>query len=133
MKKRNKVIIAIVILFLVITAFFGVRFLLSVREYQNAVANTTFIHMDASGIPDGAYVGEFDASLIYAKVEVFVENETIADIKILEHRNGRGASAERIVEDIVAQQKLDVDAITGATNSCTVIKKAVDNALSSAN
>ena len=132
MKTRTKVIIAIVATSIVIAVFFGVRFIVSVRDYQNAVANTTFIHMDASNIPDGVYVGDYDVSLIYAKVEVFVENEAISDIKILEHRNGRGANAERIIADIVAQQKLDVDAITGATNSSIVIKKAVDNALSNA-
>jgi uncharacterized protein with FMN-binding domain len=33
------------------------------------------------------------------------------------------------VDQIVSEQKIDVDAISGATNSSKVIKKAVENAL----
>ena len=132
MKPRKKVILAIVALFLVIAAVIVVRFLPSYLEYQNAVAHMTLSHTDASNIPDGVYVGECDVSLIYAKVEVHVENNAITDIRILEHRNGRGASAEKIAGEMVAQQRLDVDAVAGATNSSIVIKKAVDNALSGA-
>jgi len=132
MKSRTKVIVAAVALFIGASAFFGIRFLLSVQKYQAAVANTVLDHMDAQGLPDGAYVGEYDVGFVYAKVEVTVESGAIASIKLLEHRNDRGADAERIVEEIVAQQRLDVDAITGSTNSSTVIKKAVDNALFSA-
>ena len=130
MKTRTKVIISVAALILVVVGFFGVRLLQSLREYQDKVAQTEFIHGDASDIPDGTYVGEYDVSIIYAKVEVRVENGAIADVRILEHRNGRGADAERIAGDIVAEQRLDVDVITGATNSSVVIKKAVDNALS---
>ena len=50
-------------------------------------------------------------------------------IRILEHKNERGQAAETIVDQIVSEQKIDVDAISGATNSSKVIKKAVENAL----
>jgi uncharacterized protein with FMN-binding domain len=53
----------------------------------------------------------------------------IAGIAILEHRKDRGRPAEKVADDIVDQQIIDVDAISGATNSSTVIKKAVENAL----
>ena len=33
------------------------------------------------------------------------------------------------LEKIIEEQKIDVDAVSGATNSSTVIKKAVENAL----
>ena len=68
---------------------------------------------------------------IYAKVEVTVQNGEITNINILEHRNERGKTAEVIADSIVDEQKIDVDAISGATNSSTVIKKAVENALKS--
>lgn len=38
-------------------------------------------------------------------------------------------SAEKIIDKIVGEQKIDVDGISGATNSSNVIKKAVENAL----
>jgi uncharacterized protein with FMN-binding domain len=49
----------------------------------------------------------------------------------LEHRHERGKTAEVITDSIIDEQKIDVDAISGATNSSTVIKKAVENALKS--
>ena len=66
---------------------------------------------------------------VYAKVEVTVQNGVITNIDILEHKNGRGSSAEVVVDRIVEEQKIEVDAVSGATNSSTVIKKAVENAL----
>ena len=68
---------------------------------------------------------------IYAKVEVTVQNGEITNINILEHRHERGKTAEVIADSMVDEQKIDVDAISGATNSSTVIKKAVENALKS--
>ena len=68
-------------------------------------------------------------NFIYAKVEVTVEDGEIVSINILEHRHERGKAAEAITNKIVDEQKIDVDAISGATNSSTVYKKAVENAL----
>ena len=47
----------------------------------------------------------------------------------MEHRHERGKAAEKVIEKIIEEQKIDVDAVSGATNSSTVIKKAVENAL----
>jgi uncharacterized protein with FMN-binding domain len=102
----------------------------SVKSYQDRVDSISFENYDASGIANGRYIGEYDVSLIYAKVEVIVENEKITNIKLLEHENGRGKAAEKIGDKIIDEQKIDVDAVSGATNSSQVIKKAVDNALS---
>lgn len=67
--------------------------------------------------------------VIYAKVEVTVSDGKMTDIAILEHRQERGKAAEAVISDMLAEQKIDVDAVSGATNSSTVIKKAVENAL----
>lgn len=64
-------------------------------------------------------------------MEVTVQNGEITNINILEHRNERGIAADAITNKIVDEQKIDVDAISGATNSSTIIKKAVENALKS--
>ena len=61
--------------------------------------------------------------------EVTVQNGEITNINILEHRHERGKTAEAITTKIVDEQRIDVDTISGATNSSTVIKKAVANAL----
>ena len=58
-----------------------------------------------------------------------VRNGVITSIDILEHKNQRGKPAEVVTDRIIEEQKIDVDAISGATNSSTVIKKAVENAI----
>lgn len=46
------------------------------------------------------------------------------NIDILEHKNERGKPGEAVINEIVDEQKLDVDTISGATNSSKVIKKS---------
>lgn len=104
-------------------------YLQSVADYQRAVKVTAIGSVDFSVIPDGVYVGEYDVNFISAKVEVTVQKGKITDIAILEHKQERGKAAETVINDMIAQQKIDVDAVSGATNSSTVIKKAVENAL----
>ncbi|MDL2234384.1 FMN-binding protein [Ruminococcaceae bacterium OttesenSCG-928-L11] len=132
MKSRTKIIVAAIALVLVIAATFLINYLVSVQRYQDAITNMIYIHMDATDIPDGTYIGEYDVEYVYAKVQVTVENGLITNLEILEHRHERGAAAERIIDDILEQQIIDVDAISSATNSSQVIKKAVDIALSNA-
>jgi uncharacterized protein with FMN-binding domain len=128
-KKRT---VLFVIMFLLLVGFvLGILYLKSVADYRKAVRETTFEDINISDIPDGVYVGEYDVDFIYAKVEVTVQSGEITNINILEHRHERGKTAEVITDSIVDEQKIDVDAISGATNSSIVIKKAVENALKS--
>ena len=66
---------------------------------------------------------------IYAKVEVEIIEGKIVSLNLLEHRNERGKRAENIIDIVLSEQKIDVDAISGATNSSNVIKKAIENAI----
>ena len=43
---------------------------------------------------------------------------------------GKGSQAEKIVNEVVNKQSLDVDLVSGATISSKVIIKSVENALS---
>lgn len=132
MKKRTKIIIAFLALVALVAGGFFADYIISVNKYQDAIANMTYKNIDASNISDGTFVGDCDVNFIYAKVELTVQDGMITNITLLEHRHERGASAEGIERKIVAEQKVDVDAVSGATNSSKVIKKAVDNALSNA-
>ena len=126
---KKKVVLFAVMLLVLISLVWGIIYLKSVTDYKQVVKETTFEEINISDISDGVYIGEYDVNFIYAKVEVTVQNGEITNINILEHRHGRGKAAEAITNKIVDEQKIDVDAISGATNSSTVIKKAVENAL----
>ncbi len=129
MKSIHKKIITIALLLLTVAAISLAVYLKQVMDYKRAVNAISIEELDLSKIPDGIYYGEYDVGFIYAKVEVVLNDGKIAKITILEHKNDRGASAEVIVENIVAQQRLDVDAVSGATNSSAVLKRAVMDAL----
>ncbi|MDE7019093.1 MAG: FMN-binding protein [Lachnospiraceae bacterium] len=123
-----------ILLLLALLLFFSGLILLSVylkdvATYQKAVKDTVFSGVEIADVPDGTYIGEYDVNFIYAKVEVTVRDGAITNINILEHKNERGKSAEIVTDRIIKEQKIDVDAVSGATNSSTVIKKAVENAL----
>ena len=126
---RKRILFFTAILVFLVVMICTAAYLKSVADYQKAVKETTLRSIDISTVPDGVYIGEYDVDFVYAKVEVTVQDKAITKIEILEHKNGRGKSAESIVNKIIEKQNIDVDAVSGATNSSTVLKKAVENAL----
>lgn len=125
----KRIMMCIATFLILIVLLSAAVYLQSVADYQKAVRETAIGEADFSIIPDGVYVGEYDVNFICAKVEVTVQSGKMTDIAILEHKQERGKAAETVINDMIAQQKIDVDAVSGATNSSTVIKKAVENAL----
>jgi uncharacterized protein with FMN-binding domain len=101
----------------------------ALNDYRTAAASIEVDEVDLSQIQDGDYIGEYDIGYVYAKVRVSIASGKISNIEIFEHRTERGQAAERIITDMETQQKIKVDAVSGATNSSNVIKKAVYNAL----
>ena len=100
-----------------------------VADNKRSVSETSIEEICLSNIPNGSYIGECDVNFIYAKVEVTIQNGEITGIRILEHKNERGQAAEAVVARIVADQSIDFDYVSGATNSSSLLKKAVENAL----
>lgn len=122
----HKISSFVMLICLILHVFFGVT---SFQDYQAKMKALNIVGVDISTIKDGLYVGEYDVEYIYAKVAVTVESGKIKDINILEHRNERGKRGEDVIGRIVDQQSVEVDTVSGATNSSNVIKKAVENAL----
>ena len=129
MKISKKVIIIVIIAVLVVGAVVLAVYLKQVNNYQDKVQNMEFTDINIISIPDGKYIGESDVDLISAKVEVMVTNGKIVSIDLVSHKNGRGKPAEKILYEMIEKQTTNVDAISGATNSSIVIRKAVENAL----
>lgn len=119
--------IAALIICLLLFSHIGMYFY-SVINYQKNVSSIEITEIDVGKIPDGSYIGDCDVEYIYAKVNVTVKDGKITNIDLMEHRNEKGSAAEKIVDDVIKNQKIDVDTISGATNSSKVIKKAIENA-----
>ncbi|MDP4091729.1 MAG: FMN-binding protein [Bacillota bacterium] len=131
-KSIKRVVIGLIAVALVSGIIFGVNYYLQVREYKKLISDISISKVDLSSIPDGTYTGSYDAKMVAAKVQVVVSGHIITNIKILSHKNERGKKAEKIVDEIKSSQSLNVDIISGATNSSKVILQAVQNALASA-
>ncbi|MFT8315585.1 MAG: FMN-binding protein [Clostridium sp.] len=125
----KRVIITLASLGIVTGIFFGVRYLIYLQSYKNIIKNINIEKVDLSKVSNGTYLGSFDALEVGAEVKVTVDNHKITAIKIIHHKNERGKKAEVIPERVIAAQSLQVDTVSGATNSSKVILKAIDNAL----
>ena len=125
----KRIIAATVTAVSLILLIFLAVYLRNVSAYKQAVRETTVDEINISDVSDGIYIGEYDVNFIYAKVEVTVQNGKITNIELLEHKNERGKPAEAILGKMIDAQEINVDAISGVTNSSTVIKKATEIAL----
>lgn len=129
MSRRNKALLLGVVVLLAVVLAALLLFLKAALEYKGAVEALTVQEVDLAQVADGTYTGGCDVGLVSAQVEVTVEDGALVEVTLTEYRSLLGRGAEALPEAMVAQQRVDVDAVSGATESSTVIKKAVANAL----
>lgn len=125
MKKKILIILLCTILFVLIGAS------LYLKRLVNDVNSITVSNLNMANITDGIYVGKYSITPVYVEVEVTVTEHKITNIKIIEHENGLGGKVEKIVDDVISRQSLEVDAVSEATVSSKCIIKAIENALQS--
>ena len=113
-------VIAVAVAALCLSAFFKMK-------SQTDAFDTTPV--DISKVADGTYEGYSETMMVKAKVLVTVESGKITDIEILQHDCGKGHPAEAMIDDMIANNTVEVDAVSGATASSEVIKDAIRNAL----
>lgn len=95
------------------------------KEYEDIVIEDVALN----SAQDGVYSGEYNTTLVKATVKVNIKDNIIQDIEIVKHQCGTGKKAEAVVDRVVQNQSLKVDAISGATYSSKVILKAIEKAV----
>ena len=128
-KTRNKILFIILIVVLTAGLLAGGIYLKSIHDYKEKVKALTFTDIDLGTVADGKYDGRCETGVVNAEVLVTVKDHVITDIALTKHDNGKGKPAEVITDRMLQEQTTDVDAVSGATNSSKVIRKAVENAL----
>lgn len=98
-------------------------------KMKKDMKNLEYASVDMKKVRDGSYIGESETTLVKVKVQVTVKDHEIQKIEILRHDNGKGKPAEKIVDEMVAENNYEVDAVSSATMSSEVIKSAVSKAL----
>jgi len=119
--------IAVILIILVVIGFLG--FKLAANKIISDAKALSFEEIDSGQLKDGEYLGNYEIFPVKVSVKTWVQNGEITQIDLLEHFNGKGAPAEKIVDDIIEKQSLQVDAVSGATVSSVAIKKAVEDSL----
>ncbi len=120
-----------IILAIALAAAVGAGFIAfaSITRSLEDLAKSEIGSVDLSAAKDGVYEGRFDSAPIKVVLKVEVKDGRISDILILEHRNGKGKAGEGVAERIIAEQRVDVDAVGGATYSSKAIALAVKRAI----
>lgn len=96
----------------------------------NKIRHMPIENINLIKVSNGIYKGESKVGNYTYKVKVKVESHKIVDIKGLDNRKSPYVTyAEGVFPKIVKQQKIDVDAVTGATTTSKAFMKAVENAL----
>ncbi|MGB2630745.1 MAG: FMN-binding protein [Candidatus Omnitrophota bacterium] len=87
--------------------------------------------IDLSKIPDGVYKGKCRYyGMFTCEVEVRVRDHRITDIKVFEDRESEYVEqAKGVTKNVIKEQSLKVDTVTGATITSRAILKAIENAL----
>ncbi|MFA6008060.1 MAG: FMN-binding protein [Candidatus Shapirobacteria bacterium] len=127
MKKRRLGKILLIIVLLLAVTIVGAYLLMN--RNLGKLADATIVNVDMGKVTDGEYFGKYTVLLVNVKVKVIVKDHLIENVLLLRHDNGQGKTSERIVEDVIAQQRTNVDIIAGATYSSKVILKAIENAM----
>lgn len=126
MKKIVLIVGGLLFMFVVILGMVFVN----LSKNMNEIKSLEIEGIDPAQLEDGSYTGSYYyEDQIGATLTVIIENGEITDILFIEHLYGLGGKAETIIDDIIEEQSLEVDAVSGATTSSHIIKLAVQNAL----
>jgi len=119
----------IVLSVLLILGVVGTIIITAINDQMKQLANTDINSVDLTQIENGVYEGTYTVTPISVVLEVTINDHRITQIVILKHDNGQGKPAEVILSDVIRDQSLDVDVISGATYSSKAILLAIEDAL----
>lgn len=129
MVKSMKKLIRYSLIFIVVVGLVGFVAFKWIENNFNQLAKSEVEDVQLSSISDGEYNGVYQSFPIDVEVNVIVLDHKITKIDLIKHVTGQGQSAEEILDDVVKQNSIDVDVISGATYSSKVILQAISNAL----
>jgi len=126
--KRLKLVLIILLVFAVVFAA-GI-WIFAGQLTKELNEKVQIQEVDLSKVDDGVYKETYMYNEgMGATVVVTVIDHKFDTIVIQEHKTGMGKKAEAIVDRVIDQQSLQVDAISGATGSSKIILKAIEMAV----
>lgn len=126
MKKVYKIILGFIglIILLIISSLFVL--MNGMKDVETIKVND----LNLVNLEDGSYFGSFDTTRWSNTVEVKVANHEIIEIIVLEDvMIGLEGLSNRLFENVIREQSLDVDIETGTSITSKAYLKAIENAL----
>lgn len=112
------VFILIIAALMAIDAFFGRRAILAMKIGD----------IELGKYADGIYEGIYEYYRWSNEVSVSLVNHKITDIDVSDAENLPKGLVDKITNEVIKKQSLDVDAVSGATVTSKTILKAIENA-----
>lgn len=128
MKKKHPILKTAAILLLVLVLAAGAVMAYMAKELAS-LEQAVIPEADFSAVQDGTFEGSYKAGPVQVVLDVTVKDHQITKIDLIKHVNGQGRPAEAILDQVIAAQSLQVDAVTGATYSSKAILLAIQDAL----
>lgn len=97
--------------------------------FSCAMTGPSVNEVNFAELEDGTYRGKYESSLVSAETQAVIKQGYMTDLMILRHDCGLGRKAKAVVDRVLQNQSLIVDAVSGATYSSRAILKATENAL----
>jgi uncharacterized protein with FMN-binding domain len=126
MKKVYKILLGFIglIFFVIVISFFVL--MNGMKEIETIKINK----IDLLKIEDGSYIGSYDVTRWSNTVEVKVANHEIIEIVVLDDvMIGLEDMSNRLFENIIREQSLEVDIETGTSITSKAYLKAIEIAL----
>jgi len=127
-KKKHPILKTAAILLLVLVLAAGAVMAYMAKELAS-LEQAVIPEADFSAVQDGTFEGSYKAGPVQVVLDVTVKDHQITKIDLIKHVNGQGRPAEAILDQVIAAQSLQVDAVTGATYSSKAILLAIQDAL----
>ena len=132
MKKDYSSLAKVLAVIALLSIMFG-GFLTTRRKNQLAEATKLPYHnISLEQIPDGFYKARTETSFLHIELQVQVENHKIIEIKVIEADGIDAVPAQPVLDRMIAENKIAVQAVKGAELGSLVYISCVDKALYSA-
>lgn len=94
------------------------------------VSNMSIEDVNISALEDGVYNGKYDGGRWTNEVEVTIKDSKITNINLVKDVVfSKPEVKEEMLNKVIEEQSIDVDAISGSTVTCKAYLKSIENAL----
>lgn len=126
MKTVFKIAGIIFIVFLLI----GGGFVFYLSRGLEEVSNMSIEDVNISALEDGVYNGKYDGGRWTNEVEVTINDSKITNINLVKDVVfSKPEVKQEMLNKVIEEQSIDVDAISGSTVTCKAYLKSIENAL----